>query len=76
MMANMFVKDIFPVWLKSPINAGAFCMLAGFIIVPLVSMFTPAPDKAEVDKAFARYKKKVLVPQQEALGNAYEEFYF
>jgi SSS family solute:Na+ symporter len=28
----------------SPINAGAFAMLAGLAIVPLVSRFTPKPD--------------------------------
>ena len=76
MMANMVAKGIFPDWLKSPINAGAFCMLAGLIIVPVVSLFTPSPDKEKVDRAFACYTKKVLVPQQEALGNAEDEFYF
>ena len=54
--------------LRSPINAGAFCMLAGLVLVPLVSAFTAPPDKTLVDDAFSCYDKKVLVRQREALG--------
>jgi SSS family solute:Na+ symporter len=43
-------------------------MIAGLIIVPLVSMFTPKPDQAVVDDAFACYDEKVLVPQSSQLG--------
>ncbi len=69
MLANMFVRSSFPVLLQSPINAGAFCMLAGLVIVPLVSFVTPAPDKALVDDAFSCYDQKVLVKQREALAD-------
>ena len=55
--------------LSSPINAGAFCMLAGLVIVPLVSLISKAPDKRLVDDAFACYSQKVLVKQTEALGD-------
>ncbi len=68
MLANMFVRSKFPVLLQSPINAGAFCMLAGLVIVPVISLFTPKPDKDVVESAFSCYQKKVLVPQREALG--------
>lgn len=67
MLANMLVKPVFPVLLQSPINAGAFCMIAGLIIVPVISMFTPKPDKKVVDDAFACYDEKVLVKQKNAL---------
>ena len=40
MLANMLAKPIFPVLLQSPINAGVFCMLAGLIIVPVVSLMS------------------------------------
>ena len=70
MLANMFVRSSFPKLLQSPINAGAFCMLAGLVIVPVVSVFTPKPDKKVVDGAFACYDEKVLVPQSSALGEA------
>ena len=69
MLANVFVRSSFPVLLQSPINAGAFCMIAGLIIVPVVSLFTPKPDKKVVDDAFACYNEKVLVPQSSALGD-------
>ncbi|MBR0154197.1 MAG: sodium:solute symporter, partial [Lachnospiraceae bacterium] len=58
----------FPKLLQSPINAGAFCMIFGLIIVPIISAFTKKPDKALVDHAFACYEEKVLVPQKAALG--------
>ncbi|MCL2159093.1 MAG: sodium:solute symporter, partial [Oscillospiraceae bacterium] len=49
-----FVK-YFPTILQSPINAGAFTMLAGFVIVPLVSLFTKAPKKEHVEDCFSCY---------------------
>ena len=42
-----------PLNLLSPINAGAVAMIISIIIVPVVSSFTKATDKAVVDKAFA-----------------------
>ena len=68
MLGNMLAKDIFPQILKSPINAGAFCMIAGLVIVPVVSLFTKAPDKSVTDNAFLCYDKKVLVSQKDAIG--------
>ncbi|MBO4926177.1 MAG: sodium:solute symporter [Clostridia bacterium] len=55
--------------LASPINAGAFCMIAGLVIVPLVSLISKAPDKQLVEDAFSCYSQKVLVKQTEALGD-------
>ena len=68
MLANMLVRGSFPTLLQSPINAGAFCMIAGLIIVPVISAFTPKPDAKVVEESFACYNEKVLVPQSEALG--------
>ena len=70
MLANIFVRPSFPELLRSPINAGAFCMIAGLILVPVVSMFTPAPDKKLVDEAFSCYEQRVTVRQREALGDS------
>ena len=64
---NMLFRASFPAVLQSPINLGAFCMLAGLILVPIVSMFTAAPDKGLVDGAFACYETKVPVSQKRAL---------
>ena len=69
MLANVVTKSSFPVLLQSPINAGAFCMIAGLVIVPVVSLFTKKPDKALVDDAFSCYDQKVLVRQSAALGD-------
>ena len=69
MILNMTVRSAFPQILQSPINAGAFCMLAGLVLVPLVSLVTPKPDKKLVEDAFNCYNEKVTVPQYEALGS-------
>lgn len=73
MIANIFFKDIFPEVLRSPINAGAFCMLAGLVIVPVVSLITKAPSKESIIKIFSCYDRKVLVSQKDAIADAVEE---
>ena len=67
MVLNMLFRPSFPAVLQSPINCGAFAMLAGLILVPLVSAFTPKPDSALVDGSFACYDVKVSVSQKRAL---------
>lgn len=57
MIANMLVKPSFPELLQSPINCGAFTMIAGLIIVPLVSLITPKLKKDKVEEVFACYKE-------------------
>ena len=68
MIANIFFRSSFPAIMQSPINCGAIAMLAGLVIVPVVSAFTPKPDKALVDDAFACYEKETKVSQKTALG--------
>ncbi len=63
------VRAHFPALLASPINCGAFCMIAGLVIVPVVSLFTPRPGKALVDDAFSCYEEKVTVRKSQALGD-------
>ncbi len=67
MLLNLFFRDMFPVILQSPINCGAFAMLAGLIIVPVVSLISPKPEKKLVDDAFACYEKQVPVKQKNSL---------
>ncbi len=43
-------------------------MLAGLVIVPVVSLFTPKPDKGLVDNSFACYEEKTEVAKKVALG--------
>lgn len=68
MVANIFFRSSFPAIMQSPITCGAIAMLAGLVIVPLVSLVTPKPDAAMVDDAFACYDKKTTVSQKTALG--------
>lgn len=68
MMANIFWRESFPTIIQSPINCGAIAMLVGLIIVPVISLFTPKPDKDLVDNAFACYEKETTVSQKTALG--------
>lgn len=68
MLVDMFAKDVLPEIMRSPINCGAIAMLAGLVIVPVVSLFTPKPDKSLVDNAFACYDKTTTVAQKTALG--------
>ncbi len=69
MLINLGVFENFLGELNNPIYAGAFCMLAGLVIIPVVSLITPKPDKVLVENAFSCYQKKVTVPMTEALGD-------
>lgn len=53
------VSNIFLKYIASPINAGAFAMVAGLIVVPLVSFITPKMKKETVDEVFRCYKAEV-----------------
>ena len=68
MTFNLLFKSAMPAFLQSPINCGAFAMVAGLILVPLVSLFTKAPGQQIVDDAFSCYEQKVLVSAKESLG--------
>ena len=67
MLLNLFARSIFPTFLQSPINCGALAMIAGLIIVPVVSLLTPKPDKKLVEDAFACYEKQVPAKQKNSL---------
>ena len=67
MLSNLGLVSVKLGILQSPINAGAFCMIIGLILVPLLSLITPKPDRVIVDDAFSCYEKKVLVKQTNAL---------
>ena len=73
MLANIFVRPLFPAAIQSPINAGAFCMIAGLVLVPLVSLFTAAPDKAHVEQVFSCYARTVTVSVTDSIGDRSEE---
>lgn len=65
------VLNLFFGFISSPINAGAIAMLVGLVVVPVVSLLTPAPDKKRMEEIFACYdqpvsvRKKVALPEEE-----------
>ena len=67
-MANVITSQNGNPIIASPINAGAFTMIVGLIIVPIVSIFTPKLDSKKVDNMFACYDIMVTVPEKENLG--------
>ena len=69
MTANMLCRDVFPAILKSPINAGAFAMLAGLAIVPVVSMFSKPKDRQSVENCFACYEQTTTANVLQTLNN-------
>ncbi len=68
MLANVVAKPLFPAILQSPINAGAFCMIAGLVIVPVVSAFTKKPDETHLEKVFSCYDIPVTVTAKHSLN--------
>ncbi len=63
-VSNMFIK-----YIESPINAGALAMVAGLIIVPLVTLVTKERAKNRVNEIFNCYEEKVLVEKKRQLSN-------
>ena len=61
-VANMLFKFI-----ASPINAGAVTMLAGLVIVPLVSLITPKLSQEKVDGIFSCYEETVTIEKKYSL---------
>lgn len=61
------VSNMFFSYIASPINAGAIAMIAGLIVVPVVSLLSPKPDKAAVDAMFTCLEEKVTVERKMAL---------
>ena len=68
MLANILWKSAFPALLQSPINAGVFCMLAGLVIVPVVSLLSKPPKKEYIEQVFSCYEQKVVVSATDAIG--------
>lgn len=68
MIANMVVRSVFPTIIQSPVNCGAFVMIASLIIVPIVSLLTPAPKKETVEEMFTCYDAESVAPAKEYLG--------
>jgi len=61
-VANMFFKFI-----ASPINAGAVAMVAGLVVVPIVSLITPKMDQKKVEEVFECFNETVTVTRKKSI---------
>ncbi len=61
------VSNIFLKYIASPINAGAIAMIAGLIVVPIVSVISPKMEQKDVDEVFACLEEKVLVSKRKSI---------
>ena len=67
------VSNMFFHFIASPINAGAIAMVAGLIVVPVVSLITPKLSKEKVSEIFECYEEKVTVEQKLVLTDEEEK---
>lgn len=68
MVVDMVVPSVLPAFMQSPINCGSIAMLAGLILVPVVSLLTPKPEEKLMEEIFSCYEKTNVVEQKTALG--------
>ncbi len=61
-VSNMYLK-----YIQSPINAGAYAMIIGLILVPVVSLITPKMKKEKVNSVFACYDETVVVHTKKSI---------
>jgi SSS family solute:Na+ symporter len=61
-VSNMLLK-----YIASPINAGAIAMVAGLVVVPVVSLITPKMDAKLVKEVFACYDEVVSVHAKKSI---------
>lgn len=67
------VSNMFFHFIASPINAGAIAMVAGLIVVPVVSLITPKLSGDKVSEIFECYEEKVTVEQKLVLTDEEEK---
>ena len=67
------VSNMFFHFIASPINAGAIAMVAGLIVVPVVSFITPKLSGDKVNEIFECYEEKVTVEQKLVLTDEKEK---
>lgn len=68
MILNMVAPQLLPEVIQSPINCGAVAMIAGLIIVPVVSLLTKKPDAAFIEETFTCYDEPRTASQKNDLG--------
>lgn len=61
-VSNMFIG-----YIASPINAGAVAMVAGLVVVPVVSLITPKMKKEKVEEIFTCFDEQVTSTKKRSL---------
>ena len=64
---GLTVSNMIFQYVTSPINMGAITMLAGLVIVPLVSLITPKLGEDKVEEIFDCYNEKVTIEKRYSL---------
>ena len=64
---GLTVSNMFLGYIESPINAGAAAMVAGLVVVPVVSLITPKLKKEKVQEVFDCYEEKVTITKRHSL---------
>ena len=67
-VSNMVFKFI-----ASPINAGAFTMVAGLVLVPLVSLVTKKQDEKRIKEIFSCYDETITIEKRYSLPENADE---
>jgi SSS family solute:Na+ symporter len=67
-LSNMFLH-----YIKSPTNAGALTMLAGLIIVPVVSLLTPKLEEGRLAQIFSGYDETITIQKRYSLKEEDDE---
>ena len=61
------VSNLIFKYIASPINAGAIAMVAGLIVVPVVSLLTPKMKKNDISQIFSCYEETVTVHTKKSI---------
>ena len=64
---GLTVLNMFIGFIESPINAGAAAMVLGLVVVPIVSLISPKPDKKKVRAISECYEEKVVISRKRSL---------
>ncbi len=63
------VSNMFFHFIASPINAGAIAMVAGLIVVPVVSLITPKMKKERLEEIFSCYQTETVLHKKLVVGS-------
>lgn len=69
MYCNFIGKVFISQFMTSPINAGVLSMVAGLVLVPVISLFTKKQDKAAIEAMFGCYERTVTVRATTSLSD-------